>query len=841
MPRLFTLDFSGAMVKLMMLQGDVNLALGKLIEAHSFYSEAALLAKKENESDDIQATIFIKVQSCLHAQGQNQEAIDNLTPLLSQLTLSLLVQGLLKRALGNVYRSAANWHLGERYLSEAVSVADSMGDMIKANEWKGELGRVYRSAGLHKKALELQYVAYEAALSRGDVARLANACGYIGFTNYSFSEPNCSEAIKYLCTRYLLSKNKLKDDEGIRWCLNNIGKVYLSMSNITTAIVCFKKSLELVQGTGNLLGEGTALGNLGSALRKARRYEEAIVCHNEYLRNAGLRLDAGGEAIMLYELAVDHILMEDFTNARDLALKAVVKLRSIHSSLSQEDDQLKIGNFEKNQAKTFNLLQYILSEMEQHNTSLLVSELGRARTLGDLMQRKVTTASQLALDVPEIIDGNACVDESLVNDICSHVMDIACKLKSTIVVYSLIDCSFLGDDKQQKVFIWVIPAFSRDLFFTKTLVQYERLANFQLNEEYLGGLRRDIGVYSQETFTHDADHYKRDIKFSKTKMVCSTSGDVVHHTYSTPHSSTDSSNRIRPIEQLIMLYNILIEPVVPWIPLECEGDPPRLIFIPHRVIFGVPFSALKKDDQYLTEKFILSQVPSLSILDHLVNLEGTSHSGAALVIGNPLMPHKEICQLPGSEEEAKTVQRIMGGKLLLNEDANKEIVFQEMPSYSIIHFATHATIADSIAEHLEGGSSEVEGDYTTKGAIVLSKSNATCSGILTSTEVQRLTLNCELMTLSCCRTACGTITGDGVLGLSRAVLLAGASCFVATLWAIEDESTSKLMEVFYDHYKQTRDAPKALRIALILLIKEERKIAHWASFCATGITPGMLT
>lgn len=803
-----------------------------------FYQEAALLAEQEHASDDTQAIICIKQQSCAHAQGKNQDALEKLTPLLTKSTLSTSVCALLKRSLGNVYRSAANWHLGEKYLCEAINIVKVLGDEVQLNEWKCELGRVYRSAGLHKKALELQKRAYEAALARGDIARLAIASGCIGFTNYSLVTPDCNEAIRYLGTRFLLSKVKLRDEEGIRWCLNNIGKVYLSMRNIHPAISCFEKSLELVRGTGNLLGEGTALGNLGSALREAERYCEAIACHQEYLKNAGQRLDAGGEAIMMYELALDHMLTKNFVKARDYALKAVVKLRTIHASLTQEDDQLKIGNFEKNQAKTFNLLQYILSELGRHDVALLISELGRARTLADLMLKEMKTSSQLTSDVSNFITDDACIDESVVKDLCSHIMDLASKVKSSLVVYSLIDYPYNHSGiKEQWILTWVISAFSRNVKFSKKLINSDGIS-FQLDEEYLGGLRRDIGV--SDTFgTSGFETYKdsRDIKFAKIKNTCNT------------EQLTSITSTPGPAEQLDLLYNFLIDPVFDILQSSrCGDDPPRLILVPHRIIFRVPFPALRKNNRYLIEHFILSQVPSLSILDQLVGLkEVATHSntgdkidGTAFVIGNPVMPHEEICQLPGSEDEAKTVHRIMGGKLLLNEQVTKEAVLESMPSHLVIHLATHATIADSIAEHLEGMSSEIEGDYSTKGAVVLSKSNSTCSGILTSSEVQKLSLSCELITLSCCRTACGKITGDGVLGLSRAVLLAGAGCFVATLWAIEDKSTSTLMEIFYHHYKEYRDAPKAMRIAMLTLINDKHKIAYWAAFCVSGISPGML-
>ena len=208
------------------------------------------------------------------------------------------------------------------------------------------------------------------------------------------------------------------------------------------------------------------------------------------------------------------------------------------------------------------------------------------------------------------------------------------------------------------------------------------------------------------------------------------------------------------------------------------------------------------------------------------------------------MPNEMVDLLPGAEEESRAFHKILGGKLLLKEGATKEAVQVLLPTSSVIHLATHATLADSIAEQLqleETTDAEIEGDYSIKGAIVLSKSSPTCSGILTSSKILSTSLiRCELMTLSCCRTGCGKVTGDGILGLSRAVLVAAANCLIATLWAIEDDSTPTLMHTFYSHYKDTRNASEALRTAILILLREGHAVSHWAAFCVSGVSPGMV-
>ena len=858
---LLTFNFVGSQIQVLLSQGELSIAFGKLSNAYEFYQKARnLIELHEDMSCDKRREILIRQQSIVHSQGRNDDVLNNLLPILEETDhLSPLTMGLLKRTLGNTYRSAANWHLGEKFLSEAVKIAEENGDIIRAKEWKGELGRVYRSSGLHKRALELQKEAYEAALARGDTARLAAACGYIGFTNYSLAKPNHQEAIKYLGTRLYLCQKMLGDPEGVRWCLNNIGKVYLSMGTVQAAIQCFEESLKLVQGTGNLLGEGTALGNLGSALREAEKHKEAIKYHKQYLTNAGKRLDTGGEAIMLYELAVDHMLMGDLKSAREYALQGVVTLRNIHARLSAEDDQLKIGNFEKNQAKTFNILQHILTELGQNHVALLVSELGRARTLADAMQTSSNMKSQLAADFACFIDDNACLNGSKVSELCAHLLQMAHQLNSTVIIYSLINLSSIpGRKSEQWVYIWVISAQQDKISFTKRLLTRDGEVKFQLDDDYLSALRRDIGVFNP-MFSRSSGTYAidRDIKLVKAKKsgIPGTSTVSVSNSVSQENGpaitksefadkcshSTNSSS----VDQLRSLYDLLIDPVKEFMPSESATDPSRLIFIPHNIIFSVPFAGLRSNNHYLIEHYIISQAPSLTILDILVEKQKNAllNHGQTLVAGNPDMPHEDIPQLEGAEEEARTVHRMMGGKLLLKGEATKQSVKENLRNFSIIHLATHAILADSVAEHLQlkkESATEVEGDYSVKGAIVLSKSSPLCSGILTSNEVVKIGLDCELMTLSCCRTGCGKITGDGILGLSRAVLIGGARCFIVTLWAIDDKSTSKLMQVFYSHYKDKRNAPESLRSAMLVLLRDEHSIAQWAAFCTSGVSPGMI-
>ena len=812
-----------------MLKGDVNIVLGNLKDAEKCYQRAVVIAKDCDFADHLNFEAFICLQSSVYSQGKNDEALEKLTPLLVDPRLSPKNIALLKRTLGNIYRSAANWHLAEKFLSEAIELAKELTDEIHEMEWTGELGRVYRSSGLHHEAIKRQKEAYKAALARGDIARLAAACGYIGFTMYSLPSPNYNEAVRYLGTRLLLADEKLGDRASVRWCLNNIGKVYLGLNSIESAIQCFQRSLEDAKRMGSLLGEGTALGNLGSALREAGKHQEAVECHKKYLQNAQKRLDTGGEAIMLYELAVDYLLMSDLPMASEYALKGVLTLDSIRSRLTERDDQLKIGNFEKNQVKLYNLLQQLLVEQGQYDSALLISELGRARALSDLVQTKLNVQSEFANLLTQFISKDASIDQSVVNDAFSHLYSLCVEMESTLLIYSVVSEILDTNKRSSSVYIWVVTSNNTFHFAKKQLGSQS--VKFQLDENFFSCLRRDIGV--------------RSIKLVSKKKETVPSSENIPDTASTSSSSPNSK------ETLGTLYECLIFPIRAYLPQIEEDYVPHLILVPHDMIFNIPFPALHDGSRYLIEHFSFSQVPSLSLLNLLAHsLRGRQAKHQikdVLIVADPKMPHKDIPQLPGAQEEARNIYEILRGDVFIKDEADKETVLSQLSSHSVIHFATHATIFDSIAEHIDMEETEnhadsvTDGDYSIKGAIVLASSSPSCSGILTSQELQAIDLDCELMTLSCCRTACGKVTGDGVLGLSRAVLVAGARCFIVTLWPIEDSSTTSLMKVFYTHYKVHRNAPKAMRLAILHLLNQNLGIGYWGAFVVSGVSPGMLT
>jgi CHAT domain-containing protein len=95
-------------------------------------------------------------------------------------------------------------------------------------------------------------------------------------------------------------------------------------------------------------------------------------------------------------------------------------------------------------------------------------------------------------------------------------------------------------------------------------------------------------------------------------------------------------------------------------------------------------------------------------------------------------------------------------------------------------------------------------------------------GTLTASEIYSLDLRADLVVLSACRSASGRITGDGIVGLTRAFMYAGAASVVASIWDVPDETAPRLFEAFYRSRAAGSDPSQALRDAQLEMLQRLR-------------------
>ncbi len=259
------------------------------------------------------------------------------------------------------------------------------------------------------------------------------------------------------------------------------------------------------------------------------------------------------------------------------------------------------------------------------------------------------------------------------------------------------------------------------------------------------------------------------------------------------------------------LFDVLIGSIEPLL----AGDAGRpLLVVPHGPIFLVPFAALRdRDGRYLIEGRAVALAPALGALsappDRLVPPR-RRRPPAALLVGDPLTPPlPELGTLPalhGAAAEVAGIARLLpaGRALVLTGERATELAVRELaPAAPWLHFATHGILRD---------------DGPLAGGLVLAAGGGQ-DGLLTAREVMSLSLHADLVVLSACNTGIGRVSGEGVEGLSRAFLMAGASTVVVSLWPVEDEVAAfQMIQLYRNLLRGGAGRAEALRSAQLATI-----------------------
>jgi CHAT domain-containing protein len=281
----------------------------------------------------------------------------------------------------------------------------------------------------------------------------------------------------------------------------------------------------------------------------------------------------------------------------------------------------------------------------------------------------------------------------------------------------------------------------------------------------------------------------------------------------------------------------------------------RLIIVPDGLLNYLPFEALIQKGRYLVEEHEISYNPSASMLGLWQESEGRGGSDDQmdlLAVGDPVydlgpkpangkepegsLSHRvrqasaahafPLAPLPRTRDEVEYIASLFPdgrSKVLLGSEGTEAALRREpLRRYRRLHFAAHSLVDDQ---------------SPWRSAVVLTPGDGE-DGFLEASEISELDLDCELVVLSGCQTGRGQLlSGEGIVGLSRAFLYAGARSVVVSLWDVSDISTGRLMKNFYQHLTSNLGIVSALRSAKLQMLRSESETRHpyyWASFISVG-------
>jgi CHAT domain-containing protein len=803
--------------------------------------------------------------------------------------------------LGSQYSQLGELQVALNYRSKALQVAQAIGDRYQeANSFVG-LGSLHKDSGSYQKALDNYSTARQifsssssafgealaieaigavylllgdpqraienftqalpAFSSMGVKNREVNALNNLGAANRKLRE--MQKALEYH-NRALSIARESGDAMSEALTIGYKGDVFLALGHLRQAFDCYDAKLKACRMMGAAVCVADALRDVGIVALSLGDRENALKLLDQALKQSRLNGQRRLEAVTLYQLARANYNIGDLREARLKIEQSLEIVESMRADLLARD--FREGFFTP-VLRVFGLYIKILMALHEREPSagydalaLQASERARARSL---LEQLAESNAEIRQGVdPKHLESERALQRQLNAKAAARANASANKgaeemtaaldkeIDELTVRYREVEARIRASSPRYAALTLPEPItvaeIQRDLLDQDTV----------LLEFALEGRRGWLWVVTQDTLSS--------YQLPRAARINAASRRI-HEllTARQPKKGLTESQR----EALIAgadsefrslaaaMSQILLEPIASKLRQEWKGK--RLAIVASGALEYVPFAALPhpaaSDYQPLIADHEVVNLPSVSALSLIRRYNSGRRAGmkTLALLADPVFEADDprlvtlgkkkasngapdrrdgFSRLPFSREEADEIAKLVPRNSLLKAtgfQANRAIATSpELSRYRIIHFATHGLLN---SEHplLSG-----------LAFSLVDKNGAPQDGFLRMHEIYNLRLPADLVVLSACQTALGAeINGEGLVGLTRGFMHAGAQRVVASLWQVDDVATADLMRRFYrGMLKENLRPAAALRAAQIEMSKSSRWSSpyYWAGFVMQG-------
>jgi len=761
--------------------------------------------------------------------------------------------------IGGVYSELGEKQKALEYYNQSLPLSRAVGDRTGEASTLSNIGTVYSELGEQQKALE--YFSQSLSLFRavgnrgGEAATLNN----IGGVYSELGEKQ--KALEYYNQSLPLSR-AVGNRSGEAVTLNNIGLVYSDLGEKQKALEYFSQSLPIVRAVGDRSGEARTLNNIGSVYSALEEQQKALESYSQSLPLSRAVGDRSGEATTLANIAFTKRNQGKFAEALtdiESCLKIIESLRTKVAS-----PELRTSYF----ATVQNYYQfYIDLLMQLHKTqpksgydtkAFEASERSRARSLLELLQEANADIRQGV--APELLQKERNLQQQLdalekrrievlnrPNHTPAQQAELEQQRQTLIAQYQDIQTQIRTTSPRYAALTQPQP-------LTLTQIQQQILDENTILLQYsLGKERSYLWAVTKTSITNYELPKAADIE----KVARNFLDTVTNQLYrNIPNKVAEANNALsqmilQPAAAQLGQKRLLIvgDGVLNYLPFAAlslpgksgENRNPPLI-VDHEIVLLPSASTLGilrqnySDRQPPTRTLAILADPVFSGNDERIKNPSSATTEQAVESANPGLSRSrgnnnvQFSRLKFTRQEAQIIQALVPAnsrtEYLDFEASRATATSPNLSQYKIIHFATHGLV-NSTHPELSG--------------VILSlvdeKGNP-LNGFLRLTDIFNLKLAANLVVLSACQTGLGqNIQGEGIVGLTRGFMYAGAQRVVVSLWSVDDEGTATLMSSFYQGMLQKGLTPAAaLRAAQLELWKQEKWHSpyYWAAFNLQG-------
>ncbi len=777
--------------------------------------------------------------------------------------------------IGNVYRSQGDYALALEHYEKSLAIVEALGDKREIAPRLGNIGVVYSRQGNLARALDYYQRSLALDEAEGDKLGTAINLGNIGALHRK--QGNYALALNHYQKSLALSE-AIGDKVGIAQMLSNMGNVYRHQGNYAQALERYRKSLALNESLGNKGGIAGVLSAIGLVHDAQGSHAQAAEYHQKSLSINEAGGDKDGAAIGLANLAANHNKQGRHAQALDFAERAAPLARQMgsleilwvarasaglaHRALNQPDRARQA--FEEAVA-VIETMRAQVAGSEQEQQSFFASRVAPHHALVDLLARERRPVEALAF--AERAKARALLDVlqtgriNITKALTREEQEQERKLRAELVALNAQaahagrrdnpDQAKLAELKSQLEKARLnYEAFQTALYAAHPELRARRGEAPIIKAEELAALLPSANSALLEYVVTDEATYL----FVVTKTTGKLAADA--QVYALPVKREELSRQTEALRRQLagrdlgfraaarQLYQLLLKPAR----AQLAGKT-NLVIVPDDKLWELPFQALLGEgDRYLVETSAVSYAPSLTVLREMKTPRGQRQAQAAsatlLALGNPALGRETIERatlalrdgkldpLPEAEAEVKALGQLYGAtrsKIYVGAEAREDRAKSESAQAGILHFATHGILNDAAPMYSH---------------LALAPGDKNEDGLLEAWELMQLDLKAELAVLSACETARGRFgAGEGVIGLTWALFVAGVPTTVVSQWKVESASARELMLNFHRQLSrpaataQARVAKaQALRQAALTLMKkpETSHPFYWAGFVLVG-------
>lgn len=828
--------------------GYTHTDLGNVKKALFYFSDGLLLwqAVKDRRGEALTLTAMGLAQSTL---GEMQKAIENHNKAmhLFQMIGDQIGEAITLNGMAYVYDNLGEKRQALKLYDKALSLYQTAGRRSGEAVTLGLIGEIYESLGEKQEALEYYHKKLAIVHSTGNPRAEAYTLAGIGTVYDSLADHE--KALDYYTKALALSRS-LRDPRCQAYCLNSVGYAHDRLGRKEQAIALYKEALDLLRAAEDRAGEtltlhriahaSLELEDMAGAYDNCKRLLDIIENQRVKVTNQNLRASYFASVHSHYELYIDLLMKlhkrEPKAGYAAAALEASEKARgrSLLDLLNEAGADIRQG------------VDPVLLEKERDLQQLLNSKAERqVRLLSD--DHTQERAAAIRKEITELTSEY----EAVLAEIRSRSPGYGALIQPQTLSLQQIQREILDENTilleyslgDEQSYLWVVTPDSittvelpdRAEIEDAAVQLYRLLVSFtQIPEGQSARQRRAFQDNVKAKFSETAAALSRMLlgsvapQLGTKRLVIVADGALQYVPFVALPEPSESAQDKEVGQPLMVNHEIISLPsvsVLAALRRELSGRSPA-----PKTLAVLADPVFEKDDS----RFAL-KAPAAKGRPRGANAnsggkpgQGLSRSLGILEDGDDILSFQ---RLPSSRMEATAITNLVPPrerKLALDFEASLSTATSaELRHYRIIHFATHALIY---------------GAHPQLYGIVLSlfdeKGNPQ-DGFLRLNEIYNLKLPTEMVVLSACQTAIGKeIKGEGLVGLTRGFMYAGAARVVASLWKIDDRASAEFMRLFYESMLGPKHLPpaKALQAAQIAMWKSRRWSFpyYWAAFTLQG-------